>query len=146
MLKFFSILTPMLHFFSILPEFIRNGTICYHDFCRFLEFHRYASSTLYSSILATGNRKTIVFEPFSGISENLSEMVRFVTTFLDEFSNLVGPVLTLCVYSLSRQTARNHRFFAEFRQTKKGAAVPLEPAVKLAGERAAEGGTATLGL
>jgi hypothetical protein len=111
-------------FFHHLPAFIRNGSFYYHDFCRFLEKGRPARPVLSLFIPMTGTPGIIVFEPFGGIAVNLSEMVRFDTTFLARFSNLVGVRLRPCIYSFSPSTARNPRFFAEYGYSR---IVPLEP-------------------
>lgn len=61
MFYFFSIQPTMIHFLNIMPEFIRKGSFCYHDFCRFLEFCRSGSSTLYLFILEAEQHEIAVF-------------------------------------------------------------------------------------
>lgn len=68
---------------NIYPLFIRNGTFCYHDFCRIHEFHRSGYPTLYSFILSTASPEINVFTPNTGVAEHLSEMGRFPTTIAD---------------------------------------------------------------
>ena len=145
MLKIFSIQPPMRVFFSISPQVIRYGSFCYHDFCRFLEFHRSAYPTLYLSMPFRKSTKSPYFAEYKRPSKVIRKGSISDHDFgrILEFGRSGFHPLSLFIGGTNRTKPS---FFRRIQANKKKATVPLEPAVKLAGERAAVGGMCRSGL